>query len=74
MERTIRSSPLSTSLGVNGQVKCECGGLEFAVGVASNPETQNIFIRLLQCLNCEAQMPIVHRADSGLAPAVGKRS
>jgi len=66
----LQKTQLATVLGVNGQVRCDCGHLEFEVGVAVNPENGNNFIRVLQCARCAKQMAMVHQSDAQLAPSI----
>ncbi len=69
----IHQSQLTTTLGVNGQVKCDCGHTHFRVGLAVNTENGNNFIRVLECCQCQSQMAAVHRSDAELAPSVAAR-
>lgn len=66
----ITSSPLSTALGVNGVVMCDCGSGTFKIGIAYNPTTGNNFLRVLECIDCGHQMPATHRSDDGTSPAL----
>ncbi len=74
MQPRIAPSALSAALGVNALTVCDCGGIHFKVGIAYNPQNGNNFIRLLECIACDRQMSVIHQADSGLAPTLGKLS
>ncbi len=69
-QNLITPTALTAALGVNGQVRCDCGGIEFLVGVAVNMENGNNFIRVLECTVCAKQMPMVHQSDAQLAPSI----
>ena len=70
----IKATPLSTALGVNGLVICDCGYDGFRIGLAYNPFNGNNFIRILECNDCGKQMVATHSSDAALAPSVGKLS
>jgi hypothetical protein len=74
MIEPIKASPLTLALRVNGLVICDCGHDRFRIGITYDTETENNFIRVLECADCGSQMPVIHRADSGLAPSVGFHS
>lgn len=65
----ITHTPLTAALGVNAQVKCDCSEVRFEVAIAAT-ESGNNFLRALECISCHKQMTLVHRSDSGLAPAL----
>ncbi len=64
----ITATPLANALEVSGQVRCDCGGLAFEVGI-SLPGGGNNFIRVLECAVCRKQMPVPVIHQSGVAPA-----
>lgn len=66
----MQQTALMAALGVNGQVKCDCGNVTFFVGIAVNPDNGNNFIRVLECQKCAHQMPMVHQSDAQLAPSL----
>lgn len=66
----MQQTTLMAALGVNGQVKCDCGNVTFFVGIAINLENGNNFIRVLECTKCQKQMPMVHQSDAQLAPSL----
>lgn len=68
--RTIRRTVLTAALAVNGQVKCDCGGIDFQVGIAINHENGNNFVRVLECTSCNSQMAMVHKSDANLSPSI----
>lgn len=70
----IKPSPLSAALGVNALTVCDCGNVEFKVGLAYNPTNGNNFIRILECVACGRQMPATHYSDGNLAPSTGWRA
>lgn len=71
--KPTRPSLLSTGLGVNGLVVCDCGQATFKVGIAYNERNGNNFLRLLECTSCGHQMPATHKADDGLSPSITQR-
>jgi hypothetical protein len=66
----VKPTQLAQALRVNGQVMCDCGCSSFRVGLAYEPVTGNNFIRLLECIVCGKQMPMVHKSDAQLAPSL----
>lgn len=70
LQTPVKSAPLSIALGVNSIVICDCGCTHFKVGIAYSPDTGNNFIRVLECTHCMKQMPVTHRSDVSLAPAL----
>lgn len=66
MQQTV----LMAALGVNGLVKCDCGNINFLVGIAVNHDTGNNFVRVLECTECARQMPMIHKSDAQLAPSI----
>lgn len=66
----IHQSTLTTAMGVNGQVRCDCGHTHFRVGLAVNMENGNNFIRILECCLCQKQTPMVHKSDAQLEPSI----
>lgn len=66
----ISPSALSAAARVNGQMRCDCGCLEFSVGIAHNPDTGNNFIRILECITCGKQHLAVHKSDARIEPSI----
>lgn len=67
----VENTPYAIALGVNGIALCnECNGTLFKVGIAYNPDTDNNFIRILECATCKEQMLVVHQATDGMEPSI----
>lgn len=66
----ITPTALTAAVQVNGQMRCDCGCLQFLVGIAYSPETENNFIRVMECTICSKQHLIVHKSTAQLEPAV----
>jgi hypothetical protein len=56
----ITETHLSATVGITGQSKCDCGCIRFEVGIAKGVGTDNLFIRILQCVDCSKQILVGH--------------
>ena len=69
MTKKLSPSALMAVNGVNGQAVCDCGSVEFLVGIAITKNGNN-FVRVLECVTCYHQLQVVHRSDAQVAPAI----
>lgn len=70
--KRIAASPLSAANRIIGQMRCDCGGLDFMVGLAGTDEGNN-FIRLLECASCGMQHQVVHKSNAQIEPAISAK-
>ena len=70
--KRIAPSPLSAANSISGQMRCDCGGLDFMVGLAET-DAGNNFIRILECSTCAMQHQVVHKSNTQIEPAVAAK-
>lgn len=70
--KRIAASPLSAANRICGQMRCDCGGMDFMVGLSGTEEGSN-FIRILECSTCGMQHQVVHKSNAQIEPAIAAR-
>lgn len=70
--KRIAPSPLSAANNISGQMRCDCGGLDFMVALAGTG-TGNNFIRILECSSCGMQHQVVHKSNAQIEPAIAAK-